>query len=258
MVGYHDFNWATAPLHSLTSVGVGAVGYLLLVFCLDQVKPRMELRLLQTVHNLVLSVGSLVMLLGLMVEMVRRVSHSGTSWIICESTSTTAEGPLFFWSYVYYLSKYYELVDTMLQLAKGSRPPSFFLHVYHHAVVLFMAWGWLEYRMSLQYIGMLWNTFVHVIMYYYYFLRSQGISPWWKRHVTQLQILQFLCSVVCFLLLMWRVFGEGAQCQGLNFAYFNIVFNVTLLVQFVDLLRSGPAAGKGSAGPPLQHPPTLQ
>eukprot|EP00667_Euglena_gracilis_P018905 EG_transcript_20170 len=245
MVGYHAFDWATAPLHSLASVAGGATGYLLLVAVLDRLKPRLELRGLQAAHNLVLCGGSLAMFLGLLVELALRASRSGTGWIICESPSTSAEGPLFFWSYVYYLSKYYELIDTVLQLAKGSRPPSFFLHVYHHAVVLFMAWGWLEYRMSLQFVGMLWNTFVHVVMYYYYFLRARGISPWWKRHVTQLQIVQFLCSVVCFVWLMWRVFGEGAACQGLGFAYFNIAFNVTLLVQFVDLLRGG--SGKGRA-----------
>ena len=35
---------------------------------------------------------------------------------------------------MYYLSKYYELLDTVLQLLKGRPPPHFFLHVYHHAV----------------------------------------------------------------------------------------------------------------------------
>ena len=37
---------------------------------------------------------------------------------------------------MYYLSKYYELLDTVLQLLKGRPPPHFFLHVYHHATVL--------------------------------------------------------------------------------------------------------------------------
>ena len=42
---------------------------------------------------------------------------------------------------MYYLSKYYELLDTVLQLLKGRPPPHFFLHTYHHATVLVMALG---------------------------------------------------------------------------------------------------------------------
>ena len=49
-----------------------------------------------------------------------------------------------------------------------------FLHVYHHAVVLLMAWSWLEYRQTLQFGGLLFNTAVHVLMYYYYFRRVLG------------------------------------------------------------------------------------
>ena len=101
--------------------------------------------------------------------------HSGPAWIVCEDPTTEPKGPLFFWSYMYFLSKFYELLDTVLQMLKGRRPPHYFLHVYHHVVVMFTTWGWLEYGMTLQYIGMLWNTFVHVVMYYYYYLKSQGV-----------------------------------------------------------------------------------
>ena len=62
-------------------------------------------------------------------------------WARSEAEKTDAIGPLFFWSYIYYLSKYYELLDTVLQLLKGRPPPHFFLHTYHHATVLVMALG---------------------------------------------------------------------------------------------------------------------
>ncbi len=42
-------------------------------------------------------------------------------------------------------------------------PPSFGLHVFHHAIVLFMVFFWLETQQSLQFIGLLFNTFVHVV-----------------------------------------------------------------------------------------------
>ena len=53
-----------------------------------------------------------------------------------------------------------------------------------------MAWFWLEYAQSLQFIGLLFNTSVHVVMYYYYFRRVLGWPVWWKRYVTTFQIVQ--------------------------------------------------------------------
>ena len=53
-----------------------------------------------------------------------------------------------------------------------------------------MAWFWLEYVQSLQFIGLLFNTSVHVVMYYYYFRRVLGWPVWWKRYVTTFQIVQ--------------------------------------------------------------------
>jgi len=41
-----------------------------------------------------------------------------------------------------------------------------------------------------------WNSFVHVFMYYYYTVSTIGIHPWWKKHLTGLQIYQFVSGVV--------------------------------------------------------------
>ena len=73
---------------------------------------------------------------------MRSAREGSFHWFFCESSSTKAVGPLFFWSYVYYLSKYYELLDTVLQMMRGRPPPHFALHVYHHGCVLMMAWAW--------------------------------------------------------------------------------------------------------------------
>lgn len=68
----------------------------------------------------------------------------------------------------YYLSKFYEFVDTAI-LVLRSKPTSL-LHVVHHALVLVMAWLWVDQRQSLQWGGLLTNTLLHVVMYWYYFL----------------------------------------------------------------------------------------
>jgi len=245
---YADFSWSTAPLSHWTVPLIMAVIYNVIVFNLSSridsgaavISPATTKTLykLQQGHNLVLSLGSLVMMLGTIFELYRRsmASNGDNWWFVCEDMATQSKGPLFFWAYIYYLSKFYELFDTLLQMIKGRRPPSYFLHVYHHSVVMYMSWGWLEYSMSLMWAGLLFNTLVHTIMYYYYFLKSRGVSPWWKRHVTTIQVLQFSVSVFLGALLCHDVIWKGAQCSGLSFVCFNLVFNLTLLFQFASLL----------------------
>ncbi|KAH9392274.1 hypothetical protein TYRP_005347 [Tyrophagus putrescentiae] len=71
------------------------------------------------------------------------------------------------------------------------------LHVYHHASVA--AFAWLYFRSNctpnILIPFMVINTTIHVIMYAYYGLASLGpqMAPylWWKRYITQLQLLQF-------------------------------------------------------------------
>ena len=51
-------------------------------------------------------------------------------------------------------------------------------------------------------VGFCFNSFVHVIMYYYYALVARKIRVWWKQLITTLQIIQF---VFCFVLLYFSI-----------------------------------------------------
>eukprot|EP00592_Proboscia_alata_P005421 CAMPEP_0194373360 /NCGR_PEP_ID=MMETSP0174-20130528/21789_1 /TAXON_ID=216777 /ORGANISM="Proboscia alata, Strain PI-D3" /LENGTH=208 /DNA_ID=CAMNT_0039152383 /DNA_START=228 /DNA_END=854 /DNA_ORIENTATION=- len=195
---------------------------------------------------MILCLASLGMAVGATTEVVGRALHSSgnssssfdMTWFFCEDQSTVASGELWFWSYLYYLSKYYELLDTVLQLLKGRPPPHFFLHVYHHSMVLFMAWSWLETVQTLQFGGLIFNTAVHVVMYYYYFRRVMKWSVPWKKYVTKFQIVQFSASLV-FFMVTCGYYARGASCAGTYALAFNVFFNVTLLHQFVGVLGSG-------------------
>ena len=100
-----------------------------------------------------------------------------------------------------------------------------------------MAWCWLEYVQSLQFIGLLFNTSVHVVMYYYYFRRVLGLPVWWKKFVTQFQIVQFSFSAACYVVTLALLAG-GDQCAGRYALVGNFVFNMTLLYQFFGVMAS--------------------
>ena len=120
------------------------------------------------------------------------------------------------------------------------RPPHFVLHVYHHAAVLFMAWAWCEYKQSLHFIGLAWNTAVHVVMYTYFLQRTITRKvPKWKSFVTLFQIVQFSFSMVATVLTLYIVFAQNYECSGMGALYGNVLFNITLLHSFVGVFLQG-------------------
>jgi hypothetical protein len=80
--------------------------------------------------------------------------------------------------------------------------------------------------------------------YYYYYLRVIGRDVWWKRYVTKFQIVQFCTSAALGCVTLFLVAGQGAECAGLRSLLLNFAFNMTLLQQFVDVLRANPKRGK--------------
>lgn len=184
------------------------------------------------------------MLIGCILSVIKKSNElKSYDWLVCDYNNTNSNGDLGFWAYIYYLSKYYELIDTFLQLIRGKYPPHYFLHTYHHSLVILMSWMWLEYSPSLRFAGLMFNTLVHVVMYYYFYLKSCNIEPWWKNYVTTLQIIQFVTSLILFAITLYYHFTIR-PCNGMNYLYLNGIFNVTLLFGFVDVLGKGKKKGK--------------
>lgn len=267
-----SFDWEGARLSSFRAVATTSLCYVLLVyfFTLSSRKFRLidgisdisggaknkrttglkwkpwfnsDLKRIQLIHNIILIIGSAIMLYGVTIESYRRIRAEDSSWppfLFCESPNATTTGSLYYWSYMYYLSKYYELFDTFLQLARGKPPPHFVLHVYHHAVVLLMAWAWCEYQTSLHFIGLAFNAAVHVVMYSYFLQRTLTRKvPTWKSFVTIFQIIQFFFSFVCLLVTLYIVYVQKHECAGMSALMFNLFFNATLFHSFLGVFKSG-------------------
>lgn len=246
-VQYTEFAFHRAPLSSLGWPVATAIAYVSVSVALAHrvrsssvaPSPPSWLSTATIAHNIVLVVSSAVMFLGLVFEVLVRARAEGSGrFVVCaDPTTEHPTGPLYFWAYVYYLSKYYELLDTPLQLMRGKLPPNFGFQVYHHALVLVMGWGWLQYTPALWQIGMLFNTAVHVVMYYYFLCCTLGSPPKWKRNVTRFQIVQFITSLGCFAWTSNLVVVRGERCAGYGALLCSTAFNVSLLYQFVGIAK---------------------
>lgn len=102
------------------------------------------------------------------------------------------------WWYV--LVRIADFLDTIFFVLRKKDSHVTFLHVSHHTMVVFTGWFALGHGADGQVaLGLIINCYVHVLMYSYYFLSLLGPSVrqylWWKRYLTQLQMIQFLVMI---------------------------------------------------------------
>eukprot|EP01084_Bolivina_argentea_P045142 83091_1 len=192
-VNYFKFS-RNLPFGNALAPWIGIAIYLMLILILSIVMSAMSepVKILNfsRVHNLILCVWSAIMFIGVIYNLGYHifVNNRSISYLVTDPNLEVYES-LQFWFYIYYLSKYYEIIDTFILILK--KKSLIALHVWHHAVMMYLGWLWTDSKWTLVWYGMAFNTFVHVLMYYYYFVSTFGIRVWWKRHLTKLQLIQF-------------------------------------------------------------------
>lgn len=102
-------------------------------------------------------------------------------------------------TWAFYMLKFFDLFDTLFMVMRGNWRQISFLHVYHHSSVIYISWvnASVGYDGEIYYV-VAFNSFVHVVMYSYYFMASLNmkLAKMMKMFVTQLQMIQFMSMVV--------------------------------------------------------------
>ncbi|CAG9864844.1 unnamed protein product [Phyllotreta striolata] len=113
-------------------------------------------------------------------------------------------------SYWYLVAKYIDLLDTIFFVLTKKNSHISVLHVIHHGIMPVSIWMGMKLFISTghgTFFGLL-NSFIHMIMYTYYLLSAMGPSIqkylWWKKHLTALQIAQFVAIIVHTFQLFFR------------------------------------------------------
>ncbi|RKP14578.1 ELO family [Piptocephalis cylindrospora] len=242
-----DFKFVTGvtPLSTPHEVVISCVLYLAVIFggqflMRRYVDKPFRLPTLSRIHNFLLTIGS-ALLFGLMVqEIVPIIAKHGFFYSVCDASAWTQRLEVLY--YINYLFKYYELLDTVLLVLK--KKPLDFLHYYHHSMTLTICFFQLQGRTTVSWAPIALNLFVHIIMYYYYLLSSFGIRVWWKKHLTTLQISQFVidlgiiyfCTYTYWASTYYPSFPSMGTCAGTETAAFFGCFSISsyllLFVQF--------------------------
>mmetsp|Transcript_8247 Transcript_8247/g.13991 ORF Transcript_8247/g.13991 Transcript_8247/m.13991 type:complete len:273 (-) Transcript_8247:1420-2238(-) len=141
-------------------------------------------------------------------------------------------GKLGWWVTHFYISKYYEFIDTWIVLLKGRDP--IFLQVYHHAGIVLIMWGFVVTQCTGGGVVILvLNSFIHTIMYTYYLFAAFGYSSPLKHYLTQAQLTQFFLGVGVTVPLYWQ---EGclneAQALSLKAIHVYTIYLIYLFGKF--------------------------
>ncbi|XP_037029561.1 elongation of very long chain fatty acids protein 7-like [Bradysia coprophila] len=98
--------------------------------------------------------------------------------------------------HAYFLLKIADLLDTVFFVLRKKDNQVSFLHMYHHTGMVALTWTATKFLPGGHSIftGFI-NSIIHIVMYAYYLVTA--FSPkyknnvWWKKYITQMQIIQF-------------------------------------------------------------------
>lgn len=158
--------------HPLFPFVVAVFGYLSTIYFGQMIMKKREPFKLKTpllVWNTALAIFSIIGFTRVFPEMMYSLRKYGFLGSVCKPTYHEAR-PTCLWIYLFVLSKFPELVDTIFLVLKKQK--LIFLHVYHHSTVVLFSWFCYANGLAAARWYCLMNFGVHSVMYTYYALKT--------------------------------------------------------------------------------------
>nr|ATI22182.1 elongase 7 [Brachionus koreanus]QBO55915.1 elongation of very long chain fatty acid 9e [Brachionus koreanus] len=131
-------------------------------------------------------------------------------------------------TWLFYLSKLVDFIDTIVFALRKKDNQITLLHVFHHFTIFPIAWVCAKYFGGGQsFFGCMLNSLVHTIMYGYYGLAALGPSVqkylWWKKYITQIQLIQFLSIIVHSFVNMLQLDCKYSKSFSTFYSFYTLV-----------------------------------
>ncbi|KAM7506935.1 hypothetical protein LguiA_017388 [Lonicera macranthoides] len=240
----HSQSWGSTWSFLFTSIFAYIILSLLLhVTLLLLIRHRRPLPLgpLPALHSLAMSLISATIFAGILVSSAAEIRHtkrltrrSNTTpftWLLCFPLGTRPSGRVFFWSYLYYLSRFLHALRTYFTIL--TRRKLSFFQIFNNSILIFMSFLWLEFSQSFQVLGILLTTFLYSVVYGYRFWTAIGLPRACFPFVVNCQVGVLGCNLICHVgVLMVHLIKGG--CNGIRAWVFNSVLNAAILFLFLN------------------------
>lgn len=169
------------------------------------------------IHNLLLAIFSFMVAANTWPIVLGHYKSYGAFETYCDPNGTLWGQSSGFgaWTTIFYISKYWEFVDTWILVFKGKNPS--FLQVYHHTGIAFCMWVGVLSQSSWLVAVVLLNSIIHTLMYTYFLVKT--ISPTTQiksaKYLTQAQIGQFFTGIFYSAAVLFL--GEECDTQSSRF-----------------------------------------
>ncbi|KAH9398810.1 Elongation of very long chain fatty acids protein 7 [Tyrophagus putrescentiae] len=149
-----------------------------------------------------------------------------------ESDTSAQQMSMIRFTELFLVTKFLDLLDTVFIVLRKKGDQKNFLHLYHHSIVpIVLSVSFMLYPTGMTSgIFAFVNTFTHSVMFAYYGCAAIGPSMrpylWWKKYITQLQIIQF------FIFIFFAI-AYGTISTGYSMAYVWIGISQSPLFAFL-------------------------
>ncbi|KAJ3674374.1 hypothetical protein LUZ60_004990 [Juncus effusus] len=194
-------------------------------------------------HSLSMALVSGVIFLGILVSSIAeirdtrwawrgRTRNSPIQWLFCFPPGTRPSGRVFFWSYMFYLSRFLHLFRAYIAILRRRR--SIMARVFCHGALVAMSFLWLEFSQSFQVLAILTTTLAYAVVFGYRFWAGVGlpVKTGSAPVVFGCQLLLVFCNTVCQFGVIFAHFGKGG-CSGIGAWVVNSVLNAALFGAFL-------------------------
>lgn len=151
-------------------------------------------------------------------------------WLLCFPLGTRPSGRVFFWSYIFYLSRFLHLLRTFFTILRRRRLT--FFRLFNQSINILMSFLWLEFSQSFQVLAILLDTLLYSVVCGYRFWTAIGLPRARFPFVVNCQAVLVACNLVCNFGVLLLHYTKGG-CNGIGAWSFNSVLSGAISLLFL-------------------------